>query len=275
MMAFEIQKLSDIGTTNPIIARLSFQTSELIKMFPLTDKQKDDINGLLGMDVCRRLISCYKIYSNLQKELLKVNQINKDDIFKGNAVFTPAVIDLRNMCENFLYQAKSTLRDLLGLFKIFYNKEFTEARYDKVYEWAKEQFGKNEDLYKILKQDNNTWIKRFIFMRNAVEHPNGRSQLTINNIKFLNRNEPPYFNAPTWQLNNERESPILPDMATFIDNALELCEDILVMLLEKLPKGDVPLVFVQIPEEQRNSDCPVRLIVSLHPDFIQKLEDNQ
>lgn len=221
-MDFQIQKLSDVGTSNPIVARLSFQTNELIKMFPLTDKQKDDINGLLGMDVCQRLISCYKTYSKLHEELLKVNQTNRDDFFKGNAIYTPAVIDLRNMCENFLYQAKSTLRDLLGLFRVFYNKEFTEARYDKAYEWAKEEFGKDDDLSRLLKQDNNTWIKKFIFMRNAVEHPNGRSQLKINNIRLINKSEPPFFNAPTWQLNNEIESPILADMAVFIENTLGL-----------------------------------------------------
>lgn len=123
-MDFEIQQLSDIGTSNPIVARLSFQTSELVKMFPLTDKQKEDIFGLLGMDVSERLVSCYKIYSKLQDELIKVNQTNKDDYFKGNAVYTPAVMDLRNLCDNFLYEAKSTLRDLLGIFNIFLIKNF-------------------------------------------------------------------------------------------------------------------------------------------------------
>jgi hypothetical protein len=272
LLSFELKQLSDVGTTNPIVARLSIQTNDLIKLFPLTEKQKEDIYGLLGMDVSQRLITCFKIYSKLKDELVKVNQTNINDFFRPNVIQTPTVLDLNNMCENFLYQAKSTLRDLLGIFNIFYNKEFSEARYDFAYNWAKEKFGKNDDLYKILKQDNDTWIKKFIFMRNAVEHPKGKSQLKINNIMLINKDKPPYFKAPTWQLNNEKESSIIPDMATFIENTLGLCEDILVILLEKLPKNNIPLVIVEIPEQERNADCPVRLQVSLHPDYLKQLE---
>jgi hypothetical protein len=270
---FEMKQLSDIGTNNPIVARLSIQTNDLIKLFPLTEKQKEDIYGVLGMEVCQRLITCFKIYSNLRDELLRINQIDKSKIFKSNVIHTPSVLDLNNMCENFLYQAKSTLRDLLGIFKIFYNKEFAEAHYNKVYEWAKKKFGEEDTLANVLKDDHETWIKRIISMRNAVEHPRGYSGvLNINNIKLINTNEPPYFNAPTWHLNDEKESPILADMATFIDNTLGLCEDILVVLLEKLPKRDLPLVIVEIPEEERNADCPVRLKVSIHPEFAKQLK---
>lgn len=268
-MDFELIKMSDVGTSNPIVARLSIQTNELIRLFPLTDKQKNDVNGLLGMDICERLISCYKIFTKLQDELEKVNQTNKDEYFKGNAVYTPAVMDLRNMCENFLYQSKSTLRDLLGIFKIFFNKDFSKARYDMVYEWACKKFGDQDSLTKILKEDHDLWIKRIISMRNAIEHPGGYSgYLNIKNITLINKNQPPYFNAPSWCLNDEEESPILTDMATFIENTIGLCEDLLVILLGKLPNGNLPLIFVKIPVEQRNPDCPVRLKVSLPPELL-------
>lgn len=275
-MGFEIKKLSDVGTSNPIIARLSMQTNDLVKMFPLRDKQKEDIFGLFGIQVSDRLVSCYKIFLKLQDELTKVNQTNKSEYFKGNAVYTPSVMDLRYMCESFLYEAKSTLRDILGIFDIFYNKKFSEAHYNKAYEWAKEKFGVDDVLTKMLKNDHDTWIKEIVFKRNAVEHPGGRSgYINIDDIKLIGKEDPPYFESPKWYRNNDKASPILVDMAVFIENTLELCEDLLVILLEKLPKGDLSLIIVEIPPEQRDADCPVRLKVSLHPDYIQQLENKQ
>lgn len=273
-MDLEIKQLSNVGTSNPITARLSIQTSELIKLFPLTDKQKEDIFGLLGMEVNERLVTCNKIYSQLQEQLIMVNQTNKDEYFRGNVVRTPAVMDLRNLCENFLYQAKSILRDLLGIFNIFYSKEFSKPQFDLAYKWAKEKFGEEDNLTKILKDDHDTWIRRIVSMRNAIEHPGGYSgHLKINNIMLINKNTPPYFNAPTWQLNSHTESSILPDMATFIENTLGLCEDILVVLLEKLPKDDIPLIIYEIPVEERDVICPIRFKVSLHPDYLKQLEN--
>lgn len=272
-MDFEIKKLSDIGTSNPIIARLSIQTNDLVRMFPLTDKKKEDIFDLFGMKVSDRLVSCFKIYSKLKIELNKVNQTDKDEYFTTNAVYTPSVIDLRYMCESFLYEAKSTLRDILGIFDIFYNKKFTEAHYNKAYEWAKDKFGEDDCLTKMLKVDHNSWIQEIVFKRNAVEHPGGRSgYIYIDDIKLISKENPPYFDAPKWYRNDDKASPIHADMAVFIENTLELCEDILVILLEKLPKKGLPLVIVEIPPEQRDVDCPVRLKVSLHSDYIQQLE---
>jgi hypothetical protein len=268
-MDFEIKKLSDVGTSNPIIARLSMQTNDLVKMFPLTDKQKEDIFGLFGMKVSDRLVSCYKILSKLQDELNKVNQTDNSEYFKGNTVYTPIVMGLRYMCESFLYEAKSTLRDILGIFDIFFNKKFSEAHYNKAYEWAKEEFGVDDKLTKMLKDDHDSWIQEIIFKRNAVEHPGGRSgYINIDDIKLISKENPPYFEAPKWYRNNEKASPIHADIAVFIENTLELCEDLLVILLEKLPKGDLPLVIVEIPPEQRDPGCPVRLKVTLHLDYI-------
>lgn len=275
-MSFEIKKLSDVGTSNPIIARLSMQTNDLVKMYPLTDKQKEEIFGLFGMKVRDRLVSCFKILSKLQDELNKVNQTDKNEYFKGNAVYTPSVIDLRYMCESFLYEAKSTLRDILGIFDIFYNKKFPEAHYNKAYDWANEKFGEDDSLTKMLKDDHDSWIQEIVFKRNAVEHPGGRSgNIYIEDIKLISKEHPPYFDAPKWYRNNDIASPIHADMLVFIENTLELCEELLVILLEKLPKGDLPLVIVEIPPEQRDAGCPIRFKVSLHPDYIHQLESRQ
>jgi hypothetical protein len=266
--------LSDVGTSNPIAARLAIQTNNLTQPFPLTEKQKEDIFGILGMEVRERLVNCQKIFIKLHEELIRINGIKIEDCLQRNAVTVPTVIDLKHLCESFLYEAKSTLRDILKLFDVFYGEKFTEAsKYDKAYQWAEKRFGKDDSLSKMLKNDHETWIQEIVRKRNAVEHPGGYSgYLHINNIELLNTEKPPFFQAPTWFRNDAPPTSILHGMETFINNTLELCEDILVILLEKLPQRDIPLIIVEIPEEQRDPSCPIRLQTSFHPDYLKKFE---
>ncbi|MCM3730124.1 hypothetical protein M3196_00380 [Fictibacillus nanhaiensis] len=270
-MGFELKQLSDVGTSNPIVARLSLQTNELTKMFPLTNEQKEQLFGLLGMKVRDRLVNCYKIHQKIMGELIRINSIQKDDIFKNNAIYTPCVNNLRYLCESFLYEAKSTLRDFIGIFDIFYEKKFKEARFDEAYKWAEKEFGKEDILSITLKQDHDGWIRRIVTMRNAVEHPGGRSgELFIKDIMLFNKDNPPYFNPPTWKIDDEEMGLVHNDMETFIYNTLGFCEDILKILLEKLP-SKLPLIIYEIPEELRDPNCPIRLKVTLNIDEIPKV----
>jgi hypothetical protein len=266
-MDMYIKQISDVGTSNPIVARLSIQTNQILQFFFIDEKLKEEIYGVLGVNVQNRLISCFKIYSYIDNEIMKIDkEITEKGLQKnGIAVNVPTILDLNEKCENFLYQAKSALRDLSELLNIFYDCTFNEARYDKVYNWATEKFGATDDLTKLIRNDHDIWIKRIVSMRNAIEHPGGYSgELTIKNIEFLNKTT---LSEPKWILNNEKESSILKDMNTFISNMIEFCEELFVTSLNKLDT-DMPIVFYEIPVEERDSSCPIRLKANVHPDFI-------
>jgi len=40
-MSFEIQKISDVGTTHPVVARLGFQSSEIVRWLDVDEKSRD------------------------------------------------------------------------------------------------------------------------------------------------------------------------------------------------------------------------------------------
>lgn len=68
-MAFRIQKLSDYGTANPIVARLSLQTQDLLPFYNLSDKQKEEIFGLFFSSLQPKLMTCFRIMEQLTKEV--------------------------------------------------------------------------------------------------------------------------------------------------------------------------------------------------------------
>jgi len=275
-MPFIIKKVSNHGTSNPIVARLGIQTSELIKFFPISEKQREDIFGIFHQKIQPRLLQCYELKENLLSELTKIgDEFKKERVSTqsfGRVATVPQVMRLSENCENYLYNAKSFLRDLARIFEPLFGKKFTEARYDKIYEWSKSQFGENDNLTAIIKQDHDLWIKKIVSMRNAVEHPGGYSgHLHIHNIEitFDSKTKEPILVQPTWQLNNEPRVPILNDLETYIWNLLEFAEDLLVLSFEKFDKK-FPIVIAQIPEKERDPKCPIRLRMTLKEGFIKK-----
>ncbi|MBW7452450.1 hypothetical protein ACFOLF_12275 [Paenibacillus sepulcri] len=268
-----LRKVSDIGTENPIVARLCVQSIDLMKPFNLDQKLQDDIYNVLGVNVKDRLVACYKSYIYIYNEIIRLDKeisLSKTDKVNPNIVEIPTIIDLNEKCENFLYQSKLALRDLCVLFKIIYNKTFDEPRFDKIYDWAKNEFGENNSLTKMIKSDHDTWIRRVISMRNAVEHRGGHSgDLHITNMELAPDNK---FTWPKWRLNDEVNGSVLKDMEIYIYNMLAFCEDLQIVILERI-SPDSPFTFVEIPEEERDINCPIRLKVSLKPEYFKGISE--
>jgi len=77
-MGFILKKVSDVGTSNPIVARLSLQFSELIKFYNLDDSKKELITELLTGDIQKRLLSCDKEAVEVTNEIIDtLNNIKK------------------------------------------------------------------------------------------------------------------------------------------------------------------------------------------------------
>ena len=275
-MPFILKKVSDHGTTNPMVARLSVQTSELIKYYPITEKQREDIFGIYHQKVQPHLLQCYEIKEKLLTSLETIDaEFSHKDLQTqsyGRTATVPQVMELQEDCETYLYNAKSALRDLAGIFESLFGEKFTEARYDKIHKWAEKKFGETDDFTSLIKQDQDLWIRKIVSMRNAVEHPGGHSgYLYIHNIEIASdtKTRRLVLVPPTWNLNSEPRATILNDMNTCIRNILEFAEDILVLSLEKFDKK-FPIVVSQIPEKERDPSCPVRLKMTLRYDLIKK-----
>ncbi len=266
-MGFVIKQVSDVGSANPIVARLCLQFNEIIEFYKLSDESKKDIKGVLFNDIRNRLLSCEKIAIELNNEINEELQIIRENGLKTQAnervIEIPYIIRLDERVESYLYNAKSCLRDALKIYNILFETNFNEARYDKVIKWARDKFGENDSITNFLRSDHDMWIHKLVKMRNAIEHPGGFSgNLSINNFEIITENNKSKISEPAWKLNDENESTIRHDLSIFINNILELVEDIVISSLEKTGKPEM-LTIIEIPEEQRREEAPIRFKMGL------------
>lgn len=263
-MGFILKKVSDYGTSNPIVARTSVQVSNLLQPFPLPKEKEERIFEIYFTMVQPRMIRCMEICQEINSEIETIDSELKENGPKtqsnGRVLELPHITQLQEDVETYLYNAKSALRDLALLFETFFGKTFGHSRYHEILIWAQKTFGDKAPLSTLLAGDQD-WIKDTVKRRNAVEHPGGYSgHLHVHNYQVIAVAEGSLQQIiqPTWHLNDEKPSFLLPDLATTLSNLLEFSEDLLVACL-KQHGSKFPIVFFEIPEEERDEAAPVRL----------------
>ncbi len=269
-MVLQLKKVSDHGTSNPIVARLSIQTHELIQFCEIEKDLKDKIFELFHDRIQPRVLTCDEITQEISLEILDIaNELDEKGFnvqSHGNVIDVPYLIKLEPRVENYLYSYKSALRELSNIFNYFFGTNFNEARFDKILKWSVEYFGEENELSRLLKEDQCLWIQKVIAMRNAVEHPGGYSgYLHMHNFELLPENHPDYpkLVEPTWHLNDEPKVSIAKDLLTNTDNLLTFCEDMLVVCMMNKGIPDI-LRVIEIPEIERNNSAPIRLRMAPH-----------
>lgn len=264
-MTYQISKVSDHGTANPIVARLCIQTAELVKFCPRGEPFHKSVLSLYHDLIQKHLLECDQIAQSLAQDMLRINEELKvkgiQTQAQGRVIEVPQVLRLVPRVEQFLYCSKSVLRDLATVFNLFFGKSFQDPRYDKIILWAEKEFGPECELARMLREDHDLWIKQVIAMRNAVEHPGGYSgRLHIHNLALVPSNHPDYpiMEPPVWHLNDEPKKELISDLLVLVSNLLELCEDTLIICISISGLSGV-VEFAQIPEAQRDPNCPIRI----------------
>ena len=79
---------------------------------------------------------------------------------------------------------------------------------------------------------------------------------------------------PLWYLNTDEKVPIAQEMDTFVTNLLTFCEDILVLSLEKC-KTAFPIMIVEIPEKERDANCPKRFRMTIDESKLKRPQNSQ
>jgi hypothetical protein len=265
MKNISIQRVSNYGTSHPVVARLRVQSHELLGWADLP-KDKQDLIISIYDALKNRLLKCHEGYARLKaaaKETLEVGHVGS-----AESHIQPYLIGRENEAETFLYESKNYFRDLLRVINVFFGTGFHEAsnfcatsgRGDgKVSKWAGQQFGPTDSFTGLLRSEQ-AWIGELIRKRNAVEHPGQKSgALTIKNFQPAPDG---LVVSPSWYRDSLPPTDVLADIDTAMDNMLTLAEDVLVACITKTAKFSI-IDFTAIPEKDRNPKCPIRIRVQL------------
>lgn len=272
-MPFVVSKISDHGSSHPVVARLHLQTSELLKGSTLPQEKRETVFAAY-FAAGRRLLRCCDICEDLtQKVETQSREIQAPAGPHGRNM--PHVIDLDREVEAFLYEAKNFLRDIVVIFDAFFDAKFDEAsalgRADgkgdaKAIAWAEQRFGKNDRLTDFLRK-NQQWVAHVIQMRNAVEHPGGKSgRLHVDNFALTGAG----VARPCWRLNADPPTPVVEGLRAIDDGLLNYAELMLALSVEKFLSPMVRIV--EIPAAERNKQIPARFKFDFTPEFHEKFK---
>jgi hypothetical protein len=249
------------------VARLGIQTAELVQWVEVDEKARSDLVSTY-LDLQRRLLGCFETLERLRKSHDAAIEESGRDTAVGNRSL-PYLIGLQEDSESFLLASKNYLRELVRVINIAFDAKMeidsavfwdkSGSSESKLYRWAETRFGAENSLSKMLRRDSQ-WIAELVRMRNAVEHPGGKSGTLI----FRNfEQHGPKVMPPSWQREpNEtsHRSPVISDIEVAVSNLLELAEDLLAEAVMKTAKWD-QITIAEIPESNRDPSAPVRLAV--------------
>lgn len=263
-MLFEVTKQVEHGTVHPVVARLTVQPQEILNHTGM--KVADQAKFIqLSVELSPRLLRCCEIEQRVRQASEECRARFRPPAKGAVAVETPQVPNLRAECENFLYEAKNYLRDILKLVNLLWGTEYEDASEwvqgkkgrPSVQKFITDKFGENHVNARFIRQ-YQTCIEPFPLMRDGVEHPK-TSKLDIKNYARAGND----LLEPTWSLETNGKAqyqplPILEQMARAIHNLLILAEDMLVMWAQANLVAPQLVEVRVVPEPQRNAQCPVK-----------------
>jgi hypothetical protein len=266
-MPFIFTKVLDHGASNPIVARLFWQTLEIIKHCDIAEHTKQRVEKLYEGSLMRKLLRCGEIKEGLQSELRAAMTSTPT-----HADF-PHILRLEEECHNFLYEIKNYIRDLLKVFNLLYGTNFKGASEfsrpkkggESLVEFASKSFGADDSKTKFFKGAVNC-VEHFVDLRNAVEHPGGYSgELVMQNITWHPDGkvaEPVWFRVKDG-VPLDTPSRICADMELAVHHFLHLGEVILVSWAAEHLRFPGLMRVALIPEENRNAKCPINFEVTV------------
>lgn len=262
---FEIQKVSNHGVGNPIVARLTIQSHDLLQWLNV-DKVKREAIFSHYMELMRRLLACFDAQSRLINARTETVE-RSEKIWKEGNHTTPHVVSLQDDVESFLFASKTYLREVARLLNLLFEAGLPcdssifwdpKGQKSKVVEWAEDTFGSDHETTNMLASEAD-WISELARKRNAVEHPGGWSgTLRVKNFERLPGGG---IRPPVWSRDYDDEgqaTDIYKDISVLMDNMLTVAEDFLVDAIKANPSFPMILI-AMIPEQDRDKSCPVRL----------------
>ncbi len=257
-MAFQISKMMDVGTSNPIVARLGIGLDEAVKMARINDEKKKSINEGC-FEIMIALVEGEKAAKPLMDEIRGIISKLATEGVKtqsgGRVIETPGITNLEN-ARVFLKFSKQALQKLASVMGTIMDKTYTGPHFDKVRDDAQVFFGKDHVVSKLLAEDHG-WLKHINDLRNEDEHPKTGKPFT-KPFDITQRPDGKFLITPPTFFDGTQ---ILSALEVFSHNLLTLSEEIVGNSLAHFFPEMVALY--DIPEEQRDRSNPVRYRLGL------------
>lgn len=250
-MQWKLQKDMDVGTANPIVARMTIGLFEMIEFSNLSKDKKEKLKSNC-YDIMKLLVLAEKTAEPIFEEI-KINGIKTQS--NGRCINVPSATSVDG-ARAFIKYAKQVLQKIADNINIIFDKSYKGPHFHKIRDDFSSEFGNDFIVSRLLIEDQS-WIKKIIDLRNEDEHPQtGR----------------PYCN--NFDVARDKDDKFIITLPTFFEgtqiaNALEVYRHNLLTFAEEITAfslgkffPDIAIIY-EIPEKERNSELPVRFRIGL------------
>src|ERR1700683_1637512 len=123
-MLFTFAKHLEHGVTNPIVARLTLQTLQLLEKCNLSKEMREQITVSYVKSLVKQLLRCWEIEQRLRADFEKAVASYKP-LPGASVVELPQIPRLEEDCRNYLSEARNFLRELIPVFNLFSGTAFS------------------------------------------------------------------------------------------------------------------------------------------------------
>jgi hypothetical protein len=268
---FKIQKLMDVGTSNSIMASLTIGLHDIVQMAQISKEEKDTINTV-NLDIVQNLTKAEKIglqiCGNIETVMSDLEKTGVQTQSFDRCVNVPSTEGLDDVRE-FLKYGKQSLQELVKIINLFCDTGCTNPRYDKICAKLKEAYGENDPVLLLVKQDHDGWLKKFLDLRNADEHPEqyipeGKKLYSDFDINWSEPHQKWVVGFPHFY----EGTSVYELIKTSIHNIFTFAEEINILFLgRKMPQM---VQICKVPEDQQAGWGGRRYVTQLKPPFYPK-----
>jgi hypothetical protein len=263
---FKVTRLSDLDARTPAVARLGPGVHELVKFSNLPDESRNKVCSC-AWDVMQLLVPAQRLAQEVLKEFDEVEaRLQREGIaVESGTIEVPSAMKLDKVSD-FIVRAKKILARAMELVELFWGRRFGAAHYHKALDWARADLGPDAPLTRLL-EDDQSWIKHIIDLRNEEEHPSGKGPFIRNydvNVAPDGRSE---VSRPRFSDGTDVRSAL----TVFSENLLTFVEELValgVMHTFTFPQ----LAIAEIPVKDRDPILPVRFRVVLNEEAQRRFD---
>jgi len=256
--------VADVGSGNPIIARVLLQGQEILKA-AVFDRKIDKEVIIRQLHSCKELLLAnenitHKISASIDSIIY---QINSNDLpMDGNGRVInpfPQVPDLDAQCSAYLIQANKVIKLICELPRLFISLERVDSNFDHLGNRLEKVLGNNSQLTVFVRKHADG-IRHIVELRNYYEHPQKRKRTIIDNFHLLPGSG---IQVPVWHLSDDVPRSIKEEMIAANLYLRDVVETMLILLVMHCVTRKIPYVILIGTADQIDKKVPIKYRLSL------------